>query len=177
VSASALRPAARFTVADAITLLRVPLAIAFPFVDSMPVRLTVLGLAAVTDLGDGFVARRFSSSRLGTVLDPVADRLFMGAAYAVVLISGLLHWWEVLAVLARDIIATVAFLVTLATGRATAVPARAGGKAVTALQFLTLVAFVFESSLLRRLAWCTAAVGLYAIWDYNTQFFRELKSR
>ncbi len=177
MSTSALRPAARFAVADAITLLRVPLAIVFPLVSSMPVRLTVLGLAAATDLGDGLVARRFGASRLGTVLDPIADRLFMAAAYAVVLVSGRLLWWEVLAVLARDIIATLAFCITLATGRATAVPARAGGKAVTVLQLLTLLAFVLDSSLLRRLAWSTAAVGLYAIWDYNTQFFRELKSR
>jgi len=177
VSTSALRPAARFAVADAITLLRVPLAIVFPLFSAMPVRLTVLGLAAITDLGDGFVARRFGASRLGTVLDPVADRLFMAAAYAVVLCSGKLSWWEVLAVLARDIIATTAFFVTVATGRATAVPARAGGKAVTVLQLLTLLAFVLDSSLLRRLAWSTAAVGLYAIWDYNTQFFRKLRAR
>jgi len=38
---------------------------------------------------------------------------------------------------------------------------------VTVLQLLTLVAFIAESPLVRPLAWATAAVGLYAIWDYG----------
>lgn len=168
---------ADFSTADAITLLRIPLAIAFPFVTSTPVRLTVLGLAAATDLGDGFVARRFGGSRMGVVLDPIADRLFIAVAFAVVLVSGKLAWYEVVAVLARDIVATVAYLVTVATGRPIAVPARLGGKAVTTLQMATLVAFVLDWPELRRLAWATAAVALYAIYDYNQPFFRKLRTR
>jgi CDP-diacylglycerol--glycerol-3-phosphate 3-phosphatidyltransferase/cardiolipin synthase len=172
-----IRPTAPFAVADGITLARIPLALMFIFAANTPVRLAILSLTAATDLGDGWVARRFGSSRIGAVLDPIADRLFMAAAFGVVLFSGRLEWWEVVAVLARDIIASVAFFVTLATGRVTAVPARAGGKAVTLLQLLTLFAFVLDSPLVRHLAWSTAAVGLYAIWDYNRHFFRELKNR
>jgi hypothetical protein len=48
-----------------------------------------------------------------------------------------------------------------------ALPARAGGKAVTVGQILTLAASIAESPLVRPLAWATAAVGLYAIWDYG----------
>jgi hypothetical protein len=48
-----------------------------------------------------------------------------------------------------------------------ALPARAGGKVVTVLQLLTLVACIVNSPHARRLAWATAAVGLYAIWDYG----------
>jgi hypothetical protein len=47
------------------------------------------------------------------------------------------------------------------------IPARLGGKAVTVAQVLTLVAFLTDSPLLRPLAWATAAIALYAIWDYN----------
>ncbi|MGH7584599.1 MAG: CDP-alcohol phosphatidyltransferase family protein, partial [Gemmatimonadales bacterium] len=54
-----------FSIADAITTMRIPLAIIFPLVPSAPVRLTVLALAAATDLGDGWVARRFGASRIG----------------------------------------------------------------------------------------------------------------
>src|SRR5690348_18023113 len=42
------------------------------------------------------------------------------------------------------------------SGRPVALPARAGGKAVTVGQILTLVAFVVESPLVRPLAWATA---------------------
>src|SRR2546429_2145570 len=46
-------------------------------------------------------------------------------------------------------------------------PARAGGKAVTVLQLLTLVACIVRSPHVRSIAWATTAVGLYAIWDYG----------
>jgi phosphatidylglycerophosphate synthase len=166
-----------FSPADAITLVRIPLAILFPIVSSTPVRLVILALAAATDLGDGWVARRFGGSRFGAVLDPIADKLFVAVAFAVVLASGALTWYEIIAVLARDIIATVAFGITLATGNATAVPARLGGKAVTVLQLLTLIAFVVHWPHLQSLAWATGAVALYAIYDYNQPFFRKLRTR
>src|SRR5512140_2241823 len=105
-----------FAVADGITLLRIPLAVAFPFVTGMDARLALLGLAAATDLGDGIVARRFGGSRLGVVLDPVADKLFMAFAFGVVLFSGALAWWEMVAVLARGIVATFAYVLTIITG-------------------------------------------------------------
>lgn len=166
-----------FAVADAITLVRIPLAVAFPLLTSTTARLALLGLAAVTDLGDGWWARRFGGSRIGAMLDPIVDKLFMATGFGVVLFSGTLAWFEVLALLIRDIIASVAFFITVATGRATSVPARAGGKAVTLLQLLTLLAFVLSSPLLRPLAWATAAVALYALYDYNKPFFRKLNTR
>lgn len=166
-----------FAVADAITLLRIPMAVLFPLLGGTTERLVLLGLAGATDLGDGWVARRFGGSRIGAVLDPVVDKLFMAAAFGVVLFSGKLAWYEVTALLIRDIVASVAFFITLATGRGTAVPARLGGKAVTLLQLLTLLAFLLDWPRLRPLAWATAAVALYAIYDYNQPFFRKLKTR
>jgi phosphatidylglycerophosphate synthase len=156
----------RFTIADFFTVLRLPLAVAFPLVGETW-RLVVLTIAAASDLLDGFLARRIGSSRFGPFIDPVADKLFMAVAFGTVLFSGQLAWWELLGVLARDIAATVAFLVTTVRGRASAIPARAGGKAVTVLQVATLFAFVLGSPFLRPLAWATAAVALYAIWDYT----------
>ena len=156
----------RFTVADFFTVLRLPLAVAFPLV-SDGWRLVVLAVAAGSDLLDGFLARRIGSSRFGPFIDPVADKLFMAVAFGTVLFSGQLAWWELLGVLARDIAASAAFFITGVRGRASAIPARAGGKAVTVLQVATLFAFVLGSPLLRPLAWATAAVALYAIWDYT----------
>lgn len=168
---------AAFAVADAITLLRIPIAVAFPVLTGTEARLVLLALAGATDLGDGWWARRFGGSRIGVMLDPIVDKLFMAAAFGVVLFSGTLAWYEVVALLIRDIVASVAFFITVATARATTVPARAGGKAVTLLQLLTLLAFVLGSAFLRPLAWATAAVALYALYDYNKPFFRKLSTR
>lgn len=130
-------------------------------------RLLILAVAAATDLLDGALARRLGSSRFGAFIDPVADKLFMAAAFLVVALSRQLTWYEISAVLLRDLVATIAFLVTYFSGRAMAIPARLGGKAVTVAQVLTLIAFLTDSSLVRPLAWATGAVALYAIWDYN----------
>ena len=157
------RPA--FTVADFLSAVRIPLAIAFPFV-SNTWRVVVLVAAAASDLLDGQLARRFGSSRFGSVIDPVADKLFMAAAFGVVALSGKLEPYEIVGVLLRDIVATIAFLATIFSHRPRAIPARAGGKAVTVAQLLTLLAFLADSPRLRELAWATTAIALYAIWDY-----------
>jgi phosphatidylglycerophosphate synthase len=165
--------APRWTAADVLTAARIPLAIGFLLVGDMWARVGIVGVAAVTDFLDGPIARRFGSSAFGAVLDPIADKLFMACAFGVVAWSGRLEWYEIGAVLLRDIVATIAFVGTAISRRPSAIPARLGGKAVTLGQLLTLVAFLADSSFLRPLAWATAAVGLYAIWDYSRVAGRE----
>ena len=154
-----------WTMADVLSGLRIPLAVAFPLVSNQW-RLVILAAAAASDLLDGPIARRFGSSAFGTVIDPVADKLFMVSAVGVVAFSGRLEWYEVVGVLLRDIVATIAFVATFFSHRPRAIPARAGGKAVTVAQMLTLLFFLLDSRHLSSMAWATTAVALYAIWDY-----------
>lgn len=154
-----------WTVADLLSVARIPLAIAFPFAGTAG-RFAILSAAAATDLLDGPIARRVGSSSFGAVIDPVADKLFMASAFGVVAVSGRLEWYEIVGVLLRDLVASIAFAATFLSHRPRAIPARAGGKAVTVAQVLTIVAFLADSPHLRPLAWATTAVALYAIWDY-----------
>ena len=158
---------------DLLTALRVPLAALFVAADHANLRLAILGTAAVTDVIDGMWARRLGGSRVGVVLDPVCDKVFMAAVFVVVYRSGALSLWEIGGVLIRDLLAALGFLATVLLRRPTTLPARAGGKAVTVCQLLTLLAFVAGSDLLRPLAWATAAIAVYAIADY-TRLARRL---
>lgn len=153
--------------ADLLTLLRIPLAAVFPFAPQPAARLAIVAVAVVTDLADGFIARHRGGSRWGSWLDPVADKIFMASAFVTLAGRGLLTPLEIVGVLARDIVAALGFTGTLILRRPVALPARAGGKAVTVCQVLTLVALIAESPLTRSLAWATAAVSVYAIWDYG----------
>lgn len=166
----------RFAVADALTALRFPLAGLFPFVTAPAWQLGIVAVAAASDMADGFLARRFGSSRAGAVLDPIADKVFMAVAFVTVAQRGLLTWYELIGVLLRDLVAAVAFLATWLLRRPVALPARAGGKAVTIVQLLTLVAAIAESAHVRQLAWAAAAISVYAIWDYG-RTARELGPR
>jgi phosphatidylglycerophosphate synthase len=130
-------------------------------------QLVIVALAAATDLADGVLARRAGGSRWGPVLDPVADKVFVATAILTLAGHGRLHPLEIAAVLLRDIVAALGFAATALLRRPVALPARAGGKAVTVCQVLTLVALIAASPLGRPLAWATGAVSVYAIWDYG----------
>ena len=158
-------------IADLVTAIRIPLAIAFPLVTRVPWRIAILVTAALSDFVDGKIARRLGPSRVGIVLDPVADKLFMLSAFLSLWVpeSGreFLTVWELLIVLSRDILAFVGFLVSVVMKRPTTLPARAGGKWVTVGQLLTLLAFLIAPLWVRPFAWVTAAISIYAIVDYG----------
>jgi cardiolipin synthase len=156
-----------WTAADVMSFLRIPLAAAFVLVSHTGWRLAILGAAAVTDLLDGPLARRRGSSAYGAILDPIADKVFMAAAVGVVAFSGRLTPYEIVGVLLRDIVATVAFVATFFSEQPRAIPARWSGKAVTVAQILTLVAFLLNSPYLRPIAWATTVIAIFAIWDYQ----------
>ncbi len=172
-STEARQPKPFLKPADALTAIRIPLAAAFLLADDAVVRLVVLGVAAASDLADGMWARRVGGSKVGAVLDPVCDKLFAAAAFIVVWRSDVLSGIEIVGVLIRDLTALVAFLITVILRRPTTFPARAGGKAVTIGQFLTLLAFLADSDLVRPFAWATAALSLYAIFDYSREAYRR----
>ena len=67
--------------------------------------LTVFFVAGASDGLDGFLARRFGwTSRLGSLLDPLADKLLMTALYFTLGLMGQLPVWLVALVIGRDIV-------------------------------------------------------------------------
>jgi phosphatidylglycerophosphate synthase len=149
----------------------------FPIAGSPAWQLAIVAAAALTDVADGIVARRFGSSRAGAVLDPIADKAFMVTAFVTIARRGLLEWYELIGILLRDLLEVLGFVATWVLRRPVAVPARAGGKAVTIAQVLTLVAAIAESQHVRRLAWATAAISVYALWDYGRTAARKIEER
>lgn len=153
--------------ANLVSLARLPMAAAFVAVQEPLWRVVILAAAAASDLLDGWLARRFGGTRLGAVLDPVTDKIFMLTAFALLGVSGALSPLEVAGVLLRDVLTPLGWLAGVVARRPFTVPARAGGKAVTVGQSLTLFAWILDSRFLEPLAWATAAMALYAIADYG----------
>ena len=64
----------------------------------------LFALVVSTDWVDGYVARRTGQvSELGRILDPVADRLAIGAGLLTFAISGIFPFWAALLILVRDV--------------------------------------------------------------------------
>ncbi|QAY75028.1 CDP-alcohol phosphatidyltransferase family protein [Agromyces protaetiae] len=67
--------------------------------------LVVLVTASLTDLLDGFLARRLGQiTRLGQLLDPAADRLYIFAALIGLAARDLVPWWLVAVIVLRDVV-------------------------------------------------------------------------
>jgi cardiolipin synthase len=67
--------------------------------------------ASATDWLDGKIARAWhQESRLGQVLDPAADRLYIGAMLITLAIRAIIPWWLVGVLVARELVLGVALL-------------------------------------------------------------------
>ncbi len=85
-------------------LLIVPIAVALLH-DERLVALGLFFVAAVSDLLDGFIAKRFGwQSALGGVLDPAADKLLLATSFVVLAVMHLVPLWLMATAVARDLI-------------------------------------------------------------------------
>src|SRR5439155_27043195 len=88
-----------------LSLARVPLAVAFPFVVRSPsAALAVLCAAAASDMLDGWYARRFhEETPTGRILDPVTDKIFVLSVAATLVASDMLSVGEAVLLGTREI--------------------------------------------------------------------------
>lgn len=166
--------------ADFVTAIRLPLAVAFPLVPDWRWRIAFVALAGISDVLDGWIARRIGSSRIGAVLDPIADKAFMLSAFLTLIgtqVREVLTLWELALVLSRDLAAIAAFFTYLALHKRVTLPARLSGKLVTVGQFLVLLAILFDGPYVRPLAWATGAIAIWSIGDYFRAGRAEVKRR
>ena len=94
--------------------------------------LAVLMVSGFTDYLDGHLARRLNqATRLGQILDPVADRLYILAVVVGLSIRHIIPWWLAIALPMRDVL-LVALVPFLRTRGYSALPVHFLGKAATA---------------------------------------------
>jgi cardiolipin synthase (CMP-forming) len=92
----------------------------------------VLMFSGFSDWADGKIARLVAnqSSRLGALLDPAVDRIYMVAVPIALAIAGIVPWWIVAILLGRDVL-LAATLPVLRSRGLTALPVSYVGKAAT----------------------------------------------
>jgi cardiolipin synthase len=129
--------------ANLLTLLRlvlVPFVILAILEGRHSLALALFAGAALTDLLDGAVARRFRlATPAGAWLDPVADKCLLSGAFLALAAAGMMPWWLVGIVFGRDfyILAGAASVMLLTSVRK--FPPSIWGKVSTFVQILTVV--------------------------------------
>ena len=98
----------------------------------------IFGAAVATDWLDGYLARRRNQiTRLGILLDPLADKLLVMAALVWMVPMGRIPEWAVVLLLAREI--SITGLRSIASSEGLVISAGSGGKNKTALQMVGIL--------------------------------------
>ncbi|SFR79192.1 CDP-diacylglycerol-phosphatidylglycerol phosphatidyltransferase [Agromyces sp. CF514] len=132
--------------------------------------LVVLVAASLTDLLDGYLARRLNQvTRLGQLLDPAADRLYIFAALVGLAANSLVPWWIVIVIVARDVFLLILGVV-LANHGYGPLPVHQLGKVATFALFFGLpvimlgLAFPAVEPVSAPVGWAITIWGAFLYW-------------
>ncbi len=126
-------------------------------------------IVGVTDYLDGYLARSQGTvSKLGIFLDPIADKIMVAAVILMLVHTGEIQGWHVIAaliILIREI--TVSGLREFLAGLSVSVPVTKLAKWKTTVQMFALGALILAGSVIRagaeQFMW-VEAVGLVSLW-------------
>jgi CDP-diacylglycerol---glycerol-3-phosphate 3-phosphatidyltransferase len=170
---------------NAITLLRIGiLPVLFLILlepgEAMSLAISILFiLAALTDLLDGYVARRYNIvTRIGKLLDPIADKIIMSAALVLLIPVGRAPAWVVALMIMRDF--AVDGLRSMAAAEGHVIEASQLGKYKTFCQIVAVSALIIHypiygidpGSIGTMFLYVALALSLWSGFDYLVKFYR-----
>jgi cardiolipin synthase len=130
-------------------------------------------VAGVSDGLDGWIARRYAAgSRLGALLDPVADKVLLSGSFLTLALIFAIPWSLMFIALGRDLLILLFAARALSTGQRREFPPSIWGKLSTAVQIAYVLlavgreAGMVNSGLVVLLGWATAALTIYSGIDY-----------
>lgn len=162
-----------FTVPNLISLLRI---ISIPFIavliahHDMVWALILIAVSSASDGIDGIIARKFNQvSKIGQILDPVADRLLIFCSILALGVAGIIPWWMLIVVGLRDLI-MAALIIVLAQHDYGPLPVHFVGKAGTAMLLIAIVSLIFAdiwtNDATNVLHLCGLATGIWGVGLY-----------
>jgi CDP-diacylglycerol--glycerol-3-phosphate 3-phosphatidyltransferase len=173
---------------NSLTLLRiffVPLLVALLLTKEPNMDLWAVGvflLAATTDLLDGYLARRRAQiSRVGILLDPIADKLLTSAAFISLVELQQIPAWIVVIIIGREF--AVSGLRSIASAEGFTMPASDLGKTKMVLQVVAITVIVLERRYppLQPLGdvflWLVVGIALLSAAGYFWAFWKKLEAR
>jgi CDP-diacylglycerol--glycerol-3-phosphate 3-phosphatidyltransferase len=179
VDGSIIAPPGLVNVANALTVLRlglVPVFVSLLVEGGAGWRIAafvVFGVASLTDLLDGELARRRGLiTDFGKIADPIADKALTGSALVTLSALGELSWWITSVILFRELAVTGLRFWVIRRG---VIPASRGGKAKTLLQVIAIGLYILPgpSGVTRGLVMAVAvAVTLVTGADYAARAVR-----
>jgi CDP-diacylglycerol--glycerol-3-phosphate 3-phosphatidyltransferase len=138
--------------------------------------LAAFTLIAATDGIDGAIARKQNAvTKLGKLLDPIADKVLIGGALVVLSVLTVMPWWATIAILIREVAMTVYRLVVV---KNKVIPASNSGKTKTIMQAIALGYFISPLNVLWFNPTFDVGFGLiygavFLTWWSALRYFRD----
>lgn len=145
-----------------------PLLVIFLINKRFDLAFVVFALAGISDGLDGFLARIMKQkTRIGAILDPIADKALLASAYITLSVIGLVPNWLAVTVISRDIIIVFGVLVLLLFQSGIEIHPTIISKLTTLFQLLTIFTVLFctvtRVDLERLLFGCYIATGILTV--------------
>jgi len=129
-------------------------------------------LASVTDFFDGFIARSWKQmTKLGAILDPLADKMLVLAAFLGLMYIDRASPWAILLILVREFFITGLRVLMVSEGRS--VKASFIGKTKTVTQMFAIGFLMMDWSYGTLLLWIAVAITLYSGFEYVYTYIKE----
>lgn len=177
-----------FNLPNAITLLRILLIPIFILLLISPDQIKALaaaivfGLAALTDWFDGYIARRSGQiTKLGILLDPIADKLLIAAALILLVDMDRIPSWIAIVIIGREL--GVTGLRAIALSRGNVIPAETAGKMKMFAQILAIILLLIDGKYLGLdlffigtvTLWIAMILSLLSGIRYFISFWRQIE--
>ena len=129
-------------------------------------------IASITDFFDGFIARNFNAvSKLGEILDPLADKMLVLGAFLGLLYLHRANAWAVYLILIREFFITG--LRVIMAGEGLSVKASFAGKVKTVFQMIAIAFLIMNWPCGSCLLWIAVILTLYSGFDYLKVYLKE----
>ncbi len=170
------------TIPNIVTAARIimaPIFIIFLINDQLTSALIVFLVCVASDGVDGMIARLFNQkSKLGSYLDPLADKLLLVTAFVVLAVREYLPAWLTVMVISRDVLILLGVLVLILNGFNVNIKPTVLSKLNTCFQFTTVIAVLskaflpFPGAFYSVLFYTTAILTVSSGLDYMRYGFR-----
>ena len=170
---------------SAVRILAIPIVIAFlsspgPLASFMAA--LIFGLASLTDLLDGYIARQQKrETAVGKLLDPMADKLLVLSCMIMLIPLGRIPAWIVVLIIGREV--AVTGLRGIASAEGQIIAASGWGKAKMVFQTFAMIGLMLHYPYLgidfhllgMILLWVSLAITLWSGIDYFGKFYRKIR--
>ena len=129
-------------------------------------------IASVTDFFDGYIARSWNQmTKLGAVLDPLADKMLMLAGFIGLMMLDRASAWAIFLILSREFFITGLRVVAVSEGKNVA--STMAGKIKTVIQMIAIGFLIMDWPYGTELLWFAVILTLYSGYEYIRDYFKN----